>query len=45
MKSAIFAGENDEYIISGSDDYKLYIWNTPSTHLIDQEYSKWAEVY
>lgn len=26
MKSCTFAGENDEYIISGSDDFNLYIW-------------------
>lgn len=26
MKSCSFAGENDEYVISGSDDFNLYIW-------------------
>lgn len=26
MKSCTFAGENDEYIVSGSDDFNLYIW-------------------
>lgn len=26
MKSCSFAGENDEYVISGSDDFNLYMW-------------------
>lgn len=26
MKSCSFAGENDEYILSGSDDFNLYMW-------------------
>lgn len=26
MKSCSFAGENDEYAISGSDDFNLYMW-------------------
>lgn len=28
MKSCSFAGENDEYILSGSDDFNLYMWRT-----------------
>ena len=27
MKSCCFAGENDEYVFSGSDDFNLYMWN------------------
>lgn len=27
MKSCCFAGPNDEYILSGSDDFNLYIWS------------------
>ncbi|ESN91551.1 hypothetical protein HELRODRAFT_131009, partial [Helobdella robusta] len=30
MKSCTFAGENDEYVISGSDDFKLYMWKIPT---------------
>lgn len=26
MKSCTFAGEDDEYVVSGSDDFNLYIW-------------------
>jgi WD40 repeat protein len=26
MKSCCFAGANDEYVLSGSDDFNLYIW-------------------
>lgn len=26
MKSCSFAGENDDYILSGSDDFNLYMW-------------------
>lgn len=26
MKSCSFAGDNDEYVISGSDDFNLYMW-------------------
>nr|CAB3236295.1 DDB1- and CUL4-associated factor 5-like [Phallusia mammillata] len=29
MKSGCFAGENDEYVVSGSDDFNVYVWNTP----------------
>lgn len=27
MKSCSFAGVNDEYIMSGSDDFNLYMWS------------------
>lgn len=26
MKSCTFAGEDDELVISGSDDFNLYVW-------------------
>lgn len=26
MKSCSFAGENDEFAMSGSDDFNLYVW-------------------
>lgn len=26
MKSCTFAGDNDEYVVSGSDDFNLYMW-------------------
>lgn len=29
MKSCSFAGENDDYILSGSDDFNLYMWRIP----------------
>lgn len=29
MKTCSFAGDNDEYILSGSDDFNLYMWGIP----------------
>lgn len=29
MKSCCFAGERDQYVLSGSDDFKLYVWKIP----------------
>ncbi|KAI1284876.1 DDB1- and CUL4-associated factor 5 [Halotydeus destructor] len=29
MKSCCFAGSDDEYVLSGSDDFKLYMWKIP----------------
>ena len=31
MKSCCFAGDRDEYAISGSDDHNIYIWKVPTT--------------
>lgn len=31
MKSCCFAGSNDEYILSGSDDFNLYMWRIGDT--------------
>ncbi|XP_072390311.1 DDB1- and CUL4-associated factor 5 [Diabrotica undecimpunctata] len=30
MKTCCFAGENDEYVLSGSDDFNLYMWKIPT---------------
>ncbi|XP_075223771.1 DDB1- and CUL4-associated factor 5 [Lycorma delicatula] len=32
MKSCCFAGYDDEYVLSGSDDFNLYMWKIPSSH-------------
>ncbi|XP_076379030.1 uncharacterized protein LOC143259660 [Megalopta genalis] len=37
MKSCCFAGDNDEYVLSGSDDFNLYMWKIPP------EGVKWVE--
>lgn len=29
MKSSCFAGPNDEYVLSGSDDFNIYMWKIP----------------
>lgn len=29
MKSGCFAGPRDEYIVSGSDDFRIYMWKIP----------------
>lgn len=29
MKSCSFAGEGDKYVLSGSDDFNLYMWKVP----------------
>ncbi|KAF5292282.1 hypothetical protein FQA39_LY03316 [Lamprigera yunnana] len=29
MKTCCFAGDNDEYVLSGSDDFNLYMWRVP----------------
>lgn len=29
MKSISFAGDNDQYVLSGSDDFNLYMWAIP----------------
>lgn len=29
MKTCSFAGDDDEYILSGSDDFNLYMWKVP----------------
>ncbi|XP_066934607.1 DDB1- and CUL4-associated factor 5-like isoform X2 [Clytia hemisphaerica] len=34
MKSACFAGDKDEYVVSGSDDFNIYVWKIPD--LLDE---------
>lgn len=29
MKTCCFAGNNDNYVLSGSDDFNLYMWKVP----------------
>lgn len=29
MKSCSFAGLDDEYVMSGSDDFNVYVWKIP----------------
>jgi len=31
MKSACYAGDKDQFIVSGSDDFSIYIWKVPDT--------------
>nr|XP_032521050.1 DDB1- and CUL4-associated factor 5 isoform X2 [Danaus plexippus plexippus] len=31
MKSCCFAGKNDQFVLSGSDDFNLYMWKIPDT--------------
>ncbi|XP_046750660.1 DDB1- and CUL4-associated factor 5 [Diprion similis] len=37
MKSCCFAGDDDQYVLSGSDDFNLYMWKIP----MDNE--KWVD--
>ncbi|XP_018328592.1 DDB1- and CUL4-associated factor 5 isoform X2 [Agrilus planipennis] len=36
MKTCCFAGQDDEYVLSGSDDFNLYMWRVP------QDDSEWG---
>ncbi|XP_032882748.1 DDB1- and CUL4-associated factor 5 [Amblyraja radiata] len=31
MKSCCFAGDRDQFVLSGSDDFNLYMWHIPSS--------------
>ncbi|XP_045452926.1 DDB1- and CUL4-associated factor 5 [Melitaea cinxia] len=31
MKSCCFAGKSDQFVLSGSDDFNLYMWKVPDT--------------
>ncbi|XP_069682679.1 DDB1- and CUL4-associated factor 5 isoform X2 [Periplaneta americana] len=33
MKSCCFAGEDDQYVLSGSDDFNLYVWQIPPSEI------------
>ncbi|XP_038621435.1 DDB1- and CUL4-associated factor 5 isoform X2 [Tachyglossus aculeatus] len=37
MKSCCFAGDRDQYILSGSDDFNLYMWRIPPDPEADLE--------
>lgn len=39
MKSCTFAGEGDQFVLSGSDDFNLYMWKIPQDGAGDGEYS------
>ncbi|KAI5746116.1 hypothetical protein M8J77_000033 [Diaphorina citri] len=39
MKSCCFAGTQDEYVVSGSDDFVLYMWRVPR----DDIYGQWIK--
>ena len=30
MKRCSFAGEGDQFAVSGSDDYNIYVWKLPT---------------
>ncbi|ROT81775.1 WD repeat-containing protein 22 [Penaeus vannamei] len=32
MKSCCFAGDNDQFVLSGSDDFNLYMWKIPGNN-------------
>ncbi|XP_071545634.1 uncharacterized protein [Panulirus ornatus] len=32
MKSCCFAGDNDQFVLSGSDDFNLYMWKIPESN-------------
>ncbi|XP_042859768.1 dentin sialophosphoprotein-like isoform X1 [Penaeus japonicus] len=32
MKSCCFAGDNDQFVLSGSDDFNLYMWKIPENN-------------
>ncbi|XP_071453921.1 DDB1- and CUL4-associated factor 5 [Hetaerina americana] len=35
MKSCCFAGDADDYVLSGSDDFNLYVWKIPTDLGVD----------
>lgn len=41
MKSCCFAGESDEYVLSGSDDFNLYVWRIDDADINKNE--QWIE--
>ncbi|XP_013775142.1 DDB1- and CUL4-associated factor 5-like isoform X2 [Limulus polyphemus] len=40
MKSCCFGGDNDQYVLSGSDDFRLYVWKIPDD--IEHKKSVWV---
>ncbi|XP_074646656.1 DDB1- and CUL4-associated factor 5-like [Tubulanus polymorphus] len=43
MKSCCFAGDKDQYLLSGSDDFNLYMWRIPETRDDDKSEVKLIE--
>lgn len=41
MKSCCFAGPNDEYILSGSDDFNLYMWKIADVDMTEN--NQWVD--
>ncbi|XP_062534582.1 DDB1- and CUL4-associated factor 5-like isoform X1 [Armigeres subalbatus] len=41
MKSCCFAGENDQYVLSGSDDFNLYVWRVTDCDVTDTD--QWVD--
>ncbi|XP_044263338.1 DDB1- and CUL4-associated factor 5 isoform X2 [Tribolium madens] len=35
MKTCCFAGDGDEYVLSGSDDFNLYMWRMPQNDTVE----------
>lgn len=38
MKSCCFAGDNDQFVLSGSDDFNLYMWKIPENNSSGEKY-------
>lgn len=43
MKSCCFAGDNDEYVLSGSDDFNLYVWRLADAN--SEATNQWIDTY
>ncbi|XP_037046872.1 DDB1- and CUL4-associated factor 5 [Bradysia coprophila] len=43
MKSCSFAGENDDYVLSGSDDFNLYVWKV--SHSDSNKSNQWIDTH
>ncbi|KAG8237894.1 hypothetical protein J437_LFUL017042 [Ladona fulva] len=43
MKSCCFAGDADDYVLSGSDDFNLYVWKIPTDLGADGSVSHWID--
>lgn len=41
MKSCCFAGENDQFVLSGSDDFNLYVWRVTDADVTDTD--QWVD--
>ncbi|XP_055616554.1 uncharacterized protein DDB_G0283357 [Toxorhynchites rutilus septentrionalis] len=41
MKSCCFAGESDQFVLSGSDDFNLYVWRVTDANVNDTD--QWVD--